>query len=421
MAVAIVAALMLLLVALGMWTGVALVVAGLVGLLISFGKLGLLQAGVIIWDLANSSTLVAIPLFILFGDLLGDSRSSRELFNWITRWSAKVPSAPALGTVAVASMISAVSGSLAAVTAIVTKTTYARLRSEGLPARQATGLVASTGALGIMIPPSLTLIIYGSLTETPITTLFRVAIVPGLLQSALFFACAALIWRRYAVRSDGAERRAAPPGPIGAAWQIPAAIAVVIGGFISNLVTPMEAAALGAVLALCINAVNGELSWPMLRVAARRTTVTTAMILLIVLGAQMVSATLAFQGFTRAVSIFIQNLPIPAFGILVMIALLYVGLGMLFDGLSMMVLTLPFLFPAVRALGQDPLWFGVVLVVCVQIAELSPPVGVNLFVAQQLTGERIEEIWWGVMPYIAVLAGVLVLLLVFPQLGLFYK
>ena len=421
MAVAIVAALMLVLVALGMWTGVALVIAGFVGLLISFGRLGLLQAGVIIWDLANSSTLVAIPLFILMGDLLAESRAGRELFNWITRWSPRARSAPALGTVAVASMISAVSGSLAAVTAIVTKTTYGRLRSEGLPARQAVGLVASTGALGIMIPPSLTLIIYGSLTETPISTLFRVAIVPGLLESALFFACAALVWQRHAVRGAGAGRRAATPGPAGAAWQIPAAIVVVIGGFMWNLVTPMEAAALGALLGLLINAINGELSWAMLRVATRRTTVTTAMILLIVLGAQFVSATLAYQGFTRAVSLFIQALPVPALGILLMIAVLYIVLGMLFDGLSMMVLTLPFLFPAVRALGQDPLWFGVVLVVCVQIAELSPPVGVNLFVAQQLTGERIEEIWWGVMPYIALLTGVLLLLLLVPQLGLLFK
>ena len=419
MEVAIVAALMVILVALGMWTGVALVIAGLAGLLLSFGKLGFLQAGVIVWNLANSSTLTAIPLFILMGDLLADSRSARDLFNWIMRWSARLSSAPAVGTVAVGSMISAVSGSLAAVTAIVTRTTYGRLRAEGLPARHAVGLVSSTGALGIMIPPSLTLIIYGSLTETPISTLFRVALAPGLIESAFFIAAAAYLWHRHAAPPQRAPRRHAGEGDsIAAAWQFPAAIAIVVGGFISGLVSPVEGASLGALLALIINALNRELTWEKLRLACRQTTVTTAMILLIVLGAQMVSATLAFQGFTRSISLFIQSLPIPPLGILAMIALLYIALGTLFDGLSMMVLTLPFLFPAIRALGQDPLWFGVVLVVCVQIAELSPPVGINLFVAQQLTGERIEEVWWGVLPYLGALAAVLVLLLLFPTLGL---
>jgi tripartite ATP-independent transporter DctM subunit len=419
MTVAIVAVLMLVLVALGMWTGVALVLAGLVGLWLSFGDLALLQAGTIVWDLANSSTLVAIPLFILMGELLAGSRSARDLFNWISRFNRHVSSAPALGTVGVASLISAVSGSLAAVTAIVTRTTYARLRAEGLPARQSLGLVASTGALGIMIPPSLTLIIYGSLTETPISVLFRVSIIPGIIQAALFLVCAAILWHIYA---DRAKRAAAPADEaslsITAAWQFPVAVAIVIGGFISGLVTPIEAAALGALLALIMNVINGELSWSRITIASRSTIVSTAMILLIVLGAQMIASTLAFQGFTRAVSLWIPSLPILPTGIMLLIVLLYIVLGMLFDGLSMMVLTLPFIFPAVRALGYDPLWFGVVLVVCVQLAELSPPVGVNLFVAQHLTGEPIEEVWWGVLPYFAVLAAVLLALLAFPQLGL---
>jgi TRAP-type C4-dicarboxylate transport system permease large subunit len=167
-----------------------------------------------------------------------------------------------------------------------------------------------------------------------------------------------------------------------------------------------------------MNVINGELSWDRIASASRSTVVSTAMILLIVLGAQMIASTLAFQGFTRAVSLWIPSLPIAPIGIMLLITLLYIVLGTLFDGLSMMVLTLPFIFPAVRALGYDPLWFGVVLVVCVQLAELSPPVGVNLFVAQQLTGEPIEEVWWGVMPYFAVLTAVLLALLVFPQLGL---
>lgn len=417
MAVVTVAVLMLVLVALGMWTGVALVIAGLVGLYLSFGDLALLQAGVITWDLANSSTLVAIPLFILMGELLAGSRAVRDLFNWITRFSERVSAAPALGTVGVASMLSAVSGSLAAVTAIVTRTTYPRLRAAGLPVRQSLGLVASTGALGIMIPPSLTLIIYGSLTETPILVLFRVAIVPGLLQAGLFLLCAALVWQRYAVRSTAAPDLSQAGLSITAAWQFPAAIAVVLGGFISGWVTPIEAAALGAALALAMNAINGELSAARLQAATRSTIVSTAMILLIVLGALMISATLAFQGFTRGVSLFIQDLAVPPLAVMVMIVLLYVVLGTLFDGLSMMVLTLPFIFPAVKALGYDPLWFGVVLVACVQLAELSPPVGVNLFVAQHLTGERIEEVWWGVLPYFAMLVFVLALLLLFPKLG----
>jgi len=417
-AVAVVAVLMIILVALGMWTGVALVLAGLVGLALSFGKLALLQAGVIAWDLANSSTLVAIPLFILMGELLADSRAATDLFNWIMRWSNRVSSAPALAAVTLAAMISAVSGSLAAVTAIVTRTSYARLRAEGLPARQAVGLTASSGALGIMIPPSLTLIIYGSLTETSISTLFRVAVVPGLIEAFLFLACAAFLWHRHSVRNGAAKQATTGDSSVSAAWQFPAAIGIVIGGFISGLLSPVEAAGLGALLGLVINAINGELTWQKLRLASRRTTVTTAMILLIVLGAQMVSATLAFHGFTRSISLFIQALPVPPLGVLAMTALLYIALGTMFDGLSMMVLTLPFLFPAVRALGQDPLWFGVLLVVCVQLAEISPPVGINLFVAQQLTGEKIEEVWRGVLPYFALLITMLVLLLLFPKLGL---
>lgn len=421
MKVAIVAVVMLVLVASGMWTGVAMVLAGLLGLYLSFGDLALLQAGVIAWELANSSTLAAIPLFVLMGELLAGSRSARDLFNWITRFSHRVNAAPALGTVGVASLISAVSGSLAAVTAIVTRTTYGRLRAEGLPARQSLGLVASAGALGIMIPPSLALIIYGSLTETPITTLFRVAIVPGLIQSALFLLCAGVIWRRHAVRAARTVSKAPEDLSVGAAWQFPLAIVVVIGGFLSGTVTPVEAAALGALLALLINIVNRELSFARLTEATRSTVVSTAMILLIVLGASMISSTLAFQGFTRTVSLFVQDLPVHPIVIMIMIMVLYIVLGTLFDGLSMMVLTLPFIFPAVKALGQDPLWFGVVLIVCIQIAELSPPVGVNLFVAQHLTGQPIEEVWRGVVPYLMALVAVLALLLFFPQLGLLFQ
>tara|TARA_A100001391_G_scaffold145276_2_gene102933 strand:- start:10034 stop:11326 length:1293 start_codon:yes stop_codon:yes gene_type:complete len=407
----------------GVMTGVAMIIAGALGLWLSFGDQAWNQIGVSVWASANSGTLAAIPLFVLMGEILSTSRAGSDLFNWLTRVGRRVPASSALGTVVVGAMISCVAGSLAAVTSIVTRTTYPRLRKSGLPVDQSLGLVASVGALGIMLPPSVTLIIFGSLTETAISDLFAAAILPGIIQIFLFAAMAVWAWKRAArkhpapMEAPGQEQGRQPErDTIGAAWQFPVAILVVLGGFLAGWVTPVEAAALGATLALIMTLINGEISWLRLRSATRRTIVSTAMIMFILVGAQMLSTTLAFQGFGRDATQFIEALPVSPLVILMLIALFYVVLGILFDGLSMLVLTLPFVFPAIVGLGYDPIWLGVVLVTCVQIAELSPPVGVNLFVAQHLTKEPIEAVWRGVIPYMGMLCIMLVLLLVFPQI-----
>jgi C4-dicarboxylate transporter DctM subunit len=421
MTVALVVLALIVLVMSGMWTGIALVIAGALGLFLSFGSLAPTQIGAAIWELSNSSTLLAIPLFLLIGELFADSKAAGDLFNSLTRLRRHISGASAFGAVLLGAMISCICGSLAAVTSIVTRTGYKRLRQDGLPPTESLGLVASVGCLGIMIPPSLTLIIYGSMTETPISSLFRVSFIPGIAQTFLFILLAASLWYWRAGKNTSPVSAGTADEPIIAAWQFPAVIVVILGLLIGGVASPTEAAAIGSVFALVFAMLNREFSFRKVALATRRTIVGTAMIMLIVLGAQMISITLAFQGFARDVSLLVQTLPLPDFGILLMIALLYIVLGMVFDGLSMMVLTLPFVFPAVLAMGMDPLWFGVMLVVCIQIAEISPPVGINLFVAQHITGEPIERIWAGVMPYMALLTIFLVFIIAYPEALLFFK
>jgi C4-dicarboxylate transporter DctM subunit len=420
MTIVIVVLLMLFLASLGIWTGVALTIAGVVGLFLSFGEQALLRIGAEAWNLANSDTLVAIPLFILMGELLGDSRGARDLFNFISRFDNVIPSSRGIATVAFGGMLSSVAGSLAAVTAITTKTSYRHLREAGLPTRQSLGLVTSVGALGIMLPPSLTLIIFGSLTQNAIASLFRAAIVPGIVQMLLFMLVIGWLWNRHLKSSQKVIEKELEKksSTFGAAWQLPSAILLVLGGFLSGKLTPIEAAASGVVAAVGMNFLNGEIIWSRLSIATRNTILSTSMILLIVLGAQMISSVLAYEGFARSVSLFVKNLAVPDLVILFAIVVLYLILGTVFDGLSMMVLTLPFIYPIVLVMGRDPVWFGVVMVACVQIAELSPPVGVNLFVAQYLTGEAIEEVWWGIWPYAVAIGLVLVTLVLFPRFGL---
>lgn len=411
--------LMLVLVLSGLWTGPALVIAGALGLWLSYGTLAPLQIGAMTWKLANTADLAIIPLFMVMGELLAGSRSASDLFNWIMRFRRLTPAAPALATVVLGTMIAAVCGSIAAVTAICTRTAYGRLLKEGLPIRQSIGLVASVGSLGIMVPPSIILIVYGTMTETSILNLYKAALVPSLIQIVLFFACAIGIWYLRAAPVAAPEDQAHnSDGPISAAWQFPCAIAIVVGGFISGVVTPTESGALGALLALVLSIINGEISWKLIRTATRNAVMATSMILLIVLGSEFIAATLAIQGFTRDVSVFIKSLPFPPFVLMIVVVLIYVVLGTVFEGLALMTLTVPFLFPAIIAMGYSPIWFGVLIVICIQIAELSPPIGVNLFVAQQYTGEKAEEVWQGVMPYLWMLVLMAILLIAFPGLGI---
>lgn len=462
-AVAVTLLVMVLLPTLGVNTGVGLLIAGAVGIGVSFGFDAVpMRVGSTAWGVLNSPTLAAIPIFILMGELLGASRSPGDLFGWIQHRTKGIKHSASLATIVMGALISSVVGSIGAVTAMVTRNAYRPLvRSSDDPVGSL-GLVTSVGALGIMLPPSVLMIIYGAITETSIIALFRAGIVPGLLQVLLFALTAVLVSvarnrsrvgqavlaqdpELVGAAGPGTRARAASlaaeahprsvaevarptyaavdeprgeeaPASFRAAWQFPAAVAVTVAAITSGTLTPVETASLGVVIAVGMLVLNRELGIQTLVTTTVNAAALTAMFMFMVIGAQLIGIVFAFEGTTYELVDLLADAGLSGGAVLLLAGLVYVLLGTIFDGLSMMLLTVPLLFPVVVGLGYDPVWFGIFLVAMVQLAEISPPVGVNIFVAQQLTGQRLDQVWKAVMPYVVALSLFSILLVLVPGL-----
>lgn len=410
----------LFLIAMGIWTGVAVFLAGLLGYWFQFHGDMWYQAGQTIWGMFDSYDFITIPFFLLIGELLGGSKATKDFYALLTRLRS-VRGMPALAAVALGA-VPAVHGTVAAVTAVVSRTSYAHLQDGGFPRRQASGLVTSVGVLGILIPPSLTLIIYGTLTQTSITDLFQAGLVPGAIETLEFALISLYIWSRRVPRyrpEDAANTSTNASRSVTAAWQLPAVILIVLGGILTNRLNPVQAGAVGDAFTLLLLVINREASVSGLWNSFIRALSLTAMIMLIIAGAQMMANVAAFEGLAPNLLSLIQQVGISRLALFPILAALYLTLGAVFDGLSMMILTMPFIFPLVASIHQTPVWFGIITVVLVQLAEIAPPIGLNLFVAQQVTGDTLEEIWAGVIPYLIAVLALLALLFADPRLATF--
>ena len=417
-AVAAVTALMVALLLIGVPVAVATGVAGAIGLYWVQG------ADVVIGLIASSPyrntaawLLTAIPLFILMAEMLAQSRVTTMLFDSANRWVSHLPGGLAISTVIASAGLGAILGSSTASTAALTQSVVPELLRHGYARAFALGTVAAAGTLAIMIPPSVILVIYGIMTEQSIGKLFIAGIIPGLL-TALGYVVTILAWVHYAPQI--APRAALHSwherfSGLNGVWPMLVLFVLVIGGIYSGVTTVTESAALGAAGAIALAALSMRAAViPALSAALGKTVNTTAMIFAIIVGASMFGFFLTMTGVAQGLLEFVGALGWPPALLLVVVLVIYLILGCIMDQLAILVLTIPISYPMLTQLGYDPIWIGIIITKTVEIGLITPPVGMNAFVASSISGARAEEVFRGTGPFVITEIVLLVLLAMFP-------
>lgn len=377
--------------------------------------------GQMIWSASNSSTLIAIPFFVLLGEVLVRGGVAARTYEALDRWMSWLPGGLIHANIGTATMFSATSGSSVATAATVATVAMPQAERLGYDPRLFSGAIAAGGTLGIMIPPSINLIVYGFLTESSIPQLFLAGLIPGLLLAFAFSVVTALICL---VRPDlGGERRFFPLRAMlaGLVHLIPILIlfTAIVGSIYRGWATPTEAAAVGVGMAFVIAALSGGVNWPMLCQSLLGTMRITAMIMLVVLGAAFLNFTLSAAGLGRELRAFMDGLGLSPLMMLLVIVAIYIVLGFFIETLSLMVVTIPIMVPIVVGLGYDKIWFGILMIVLVEMALITPPVGLNLYVVQGARkGGRLSEVMVGSIPYALIMLLMAFALIAAPQLAL---
>lgn len=410
--------------AIGVWVGLALALTGTL-LLFIFRDLPVDKlVAQYTWNILTTQELLALPLFILMGEVLFRTRLSRSLFNGLAPWAGLLPGRLLHVNVIGCSIFAAISGSSAATTQVIGRVALTELLKRGYDKRIAIGSLAGAGTLGFLIPPSSIMIVYGVLAQVSILKLFAAGIIPGLLLAACF-----MIWVMIhsTIRKDFIPEAERALGDV--TWRerflalkdlAPACLLIlcVLGTMYGGLATPSEAAAIGVVGALAISAMQGELTRDALHKIAIGAVLTCAMIALIVLGASILGSAAAFLGIPRAIANFVQSLNLSPFALILVLVVFYLVLGCFLEGFSMIVMTLPVALPIVTAAGFDPIWFGIFIVLVVEMAQIHPPVGFNLFVIQGLTDESLGFITLATFPYLVIMILFTLAMALFPDVVL---
>jgi C4-dicarboxylate transporter, DctM subunit len=382
--------------------------------------LGLL--GLIPYSWASTYTLVVLPLYILMGQFAFQSGVSADLYKTGYKWVGRMPGGLALATMVACTGFAACSGSSLASAATMSIVAIPEMKKYNYNLRLAAGCVAAGGTLGILIPPSIIFIIFGLMTETSVGKLFIAGILPGLLLSSLFMILIYVLCRR--------NPKLGPPGPnfswreriisLKNVWGMLSLFILVVGGIYFGIFTATEAGAIGAGGAFFLTLIKRQLTWGSLLNTLKNTVRTTAMIFMIVIGAQIFNSFLVISGIPTTISKWIADLPFPPFVILSAVLLIYIPLGMIMDSLPMILLTLPTFFPVITNLGYDPIYFGVLVVLMCEMANISPPMGMNLFIVKGVAPDiPLEDIARGIIPFFIVMVICVVILMVFPQISLF--
>ena len=377
--------------------------------------------GAMVWSSSNSATLIAIPFFVLLGEVLVRSGLAARTYAALDRWVSWLPGGLVHANVATATLFSATSGSSVATAATVATVAMPQAERLGYDPRLFSGAIAAGGTLGIMIPPSINLIVYGFLTQTSIPQLFLAGLVPGLLLAFGFMAVAAALCvlrpslggtrRRFAAR----ERLRALVDLV----PIVALFGLIVGSIYRGWATPTEAAAVGVAGALTIAAASGGVGLDMLRRSLLGTVKVTSMIMLIIIGASFLNFTLASAGLGREIDAAMSSLGLGPLGTILVVVLLYVVLGFFIETLSLMVVTIPIVVPLVVAQGYDPIWFGILMIVLIEMALITPPVGLNLYVVQAARRSgSFSDVMVGAVPFVCVMLVMAAALIALPGLAL---
>ncbi|WP_099828124.1 TRAP transporter large permease [Oceaniglobus indicus] len=404
----------------GVWVGLALMGVAWVGMeLFTTRPVGDTMATVI-WASSSSWTLTALPMFIWMGEILFRTRLSEDMFRGLSPWMAPLPGGLVHTNIVGCTVFAAVSGSSAATLTTVGKMSIPELRKRNYPETMVIGTLAGAATLGLMIPPSLTLIVYGVTINESITRLFFAGIVPGLVLAVMFMAYVAVVSRLSKTWNPDDE----PAMTLGAKirnsrFLIPviSLIVVVIGSMYLGLATATEAAAFGVIGALVLAAVQGSLTWSTFAASLMGATRTSAMIALILAGAAFLSLAMGFTGLPRGLADLIAGWELSRFQLLMALLVFYIVLGCFLDGISSVVLTMAVVEPMVRQAGIDLIWFGIFIVVVVEMAQITPPIGFNLFVLQGLTGHEMGFIAKAAIPMFVIMVVMVFVLILVPDLA----
>jgi len=374
------------------------------------------------WNILTTQELLALPLFILMGELLFRTRLSRSLFQGLAPWAGLLPGRLLHVNVIGCTIFAAISGSSAATTQVIGRMSLNELLRRGYSRDIAIGSLAGAGTLGFLIPPSNIMIIYGVLGDVSILKLFTAGVLPGLLLAGTFMAWVMLhtTFDKTLVPEAEAKLALVPWHERFAALKdlVPALflIACVLGSMYGGLATPSEAAAVGVLGAALVAWGQGSLTQQVMRDVVIGSVVTCSMIALIVLGASILGNAAAFLGIPQSVAAFVKGLGLSPFVLIVVLIGFYLVLGCFLDGFSMIVMTLPIVLPIVKAAGFDDIWFGIFLVLAVEMAQITPPVGFNLFVIQGLTDDGLGYIARVTLPYLIIMVGFVLLLTLCPNI-----
>lgn len=375
-----------------------------------------------VWSSSDSGLLIAIPFFVLLGEFLVRAGIAERTYRALDSWFSWLPGGLIHANIGTATMFSATSGSSVATAATVATVAMPQAERLGYDQRLFAGAIAAGGTLGIMIPPSINLIIYGFLTETSIPRLFLAGLIPGLLLAVGFMVITAILCKLYP--SLGGPSRSASWGErfSGLRHLVPLLLlfGVVIGTIYAGWATPTESAAIGVAMAALIAIANRGLTLKVVIDSLIGTVRTTAMVMFVIVGAYFLNYTLGAAGLGRELTALLDNLGLGPYQTLFVIIALYIVLGFFIETMALMIATIPIVVPVVVGLGFDPIWFGILVIVLVEMALITPPVGLNLYVVQAARAKgRFSDVMIGAFPYVVGMFIMILALILFPQLALF--
>jgi tripartite ATP-independent transporter DctM subunit len=373
----------------------------------------------VVWGVQNENLLTAIPLFVLLGELLLRSSIADRMYVALSAWLGRLPGGLLHTNIGSCALFAATSGSSVATAATVGTVALPSLHRRGYSMRASLGTLAAGGTLGILIPPSVNMIVYGSLTNNSIGKLFIAGIVPGLLLTACFML--------YIAVSSMAGGKAMREAKVPLAQRVRTLVhlvpplvvfGIVMGSLYFGIATAAESAALGVIAALGFVAHSGKLSWGLLRSCFISTARISGMILLIIVAAFILNLTISLTGVAEAMTKWVSGMGLSATGLLLALIVFYLVLGMFMDVLSMQVATIPITYPIAVALGVDPIWFGVFIVLMCELGMITPPVGMNLFVVHGIRPDKggIQDAMWGALPYALIMIVFTLLIMAWPAL-----
>ena len=401
----------------GVWIGLTLSGVAWIGMQLFSSRPAGDAMAVTIWGSSSSWTLTALPLFIWMGEILFRTRLSNDMFRGLAPWVQALPGRLLHTNVIGCTIFAAVSGSSAATCATIGKMTLPELKRRGYPDDIAIGSLAGAGTLGLLIPPSIIMIVYGVSADVSIAKLFMAGVLPGLLLAGLFSGYLG-VW---ALLNPGRVPPADAPMTLGQKLHesrhlIPVVllIAAVLGSIYTGVATATEAAGVGVLGALVLSAAQGSLSWATFKDSLMGGTRLYCMIALILAGASFLTLAMGYIGLPRHLAEWIGSLNLSAVGLLTVLMLFYIVLGCFLDGISMVVLTMGVILPTVQKAGIDPLWFGIFVVLVVEMAQITPPVGFNLFVLQGMTQREIGWLAKVTLPFFFLMVLAVALIWLFP-------